>query len=69
MYAPFSFLSVKSKGKELRNVAYLEAFINVLGNVILVPTIGVLGAIYASIFSRFTHLIGLWYYYIKMIKS
>ena len=69
MYAPFSFLSVKSKGKELRNVAYLEAFINVLGNVILVPTIGVLGAIYASIFSRFTHLIGLWYYYNKMIKS
>lgn len=69
MYAPFSFLSVKSKGKELRNVAYLEAFVNILGNVILVPTIGVLGAIYASILSRFTHLIGLWYYYNKMIKS
>lgn len=69
IYAPFSFLSVKSKGKELRNVAYLEAFVNILGNVILVPTIGVLGAIYASILSRFTHLIGLWYYYNKMIKS
>ena len=61
-------LTVKSKGKYLRNVAYLEAFINVIGNMILVPTIGVFGAIYATILSRFSHLIGLWYYYNKMIK-
>ena len=69
MYAPFSFLAIKSKGKELRNVAYLEASINVIGNVILVPIYLVEGAIYASIFSRFTHFIGLWYYYNKMVKS
>ena len=68
MYAPFSFLTVKSKGKYLRNVAYLEAFINVIGNIILVPNIGVFGAIYATILSRFFHLIGLWYYYNKMMK-
>ena len=69
MYAPFSFLAVKSKGRELRNVAYLEAFVNVFGNILLVPTIGVLGAIYASILARFTHFVGLWYYYDKMIKA
>jgi O-antigen/teichoic acid export membrane protein len=69
MYAPFSFLAVKSKGRELRNVAYLEAFVNVFGNILLVPTIGVLGAIYASILARFTHFVGLWYYYNKMIKA
>lgn len=69
MYAPFSFLAIKSKGKELRNVAYLEASVNVIGNVILVPIYLVEGAIYASIFSRFTHFIGLWYYYNKMVKS
>ena len=68
MYAPFSFLAVKSKGKELRNVAYLEAIVNVVGNVILVPIYLVEGAIYASILSRFTHFVGLWYYYNKMIK-
>jgi O-antigen/teichoic acid export membrane protein len=69
MYAPFSFLAIKSKGKELRNVAYLEASVNVIGNVILVPIYLVEGAIYASIFSRFTHFIGLWYYYNKMVRS
>jgi len=69
MYAPFSFLAVKSKGKQLRNVAYLEAIVNVVGNIILVPILLVEGAIYASILSRFTHFVGLWYYYNKMIKS
>ena len=69
MYAPFSFLAIKSKGKELRNVAYLEASVNVIGNIILVPIYLVEGAIYASIFSRFSLFIGLWYYYNKMVKS
>ena len=69
MYAPFSFLTVKSKGRELRNVAYLEAFVNVVGNIILVPILLVEGAIYASILARFTHFVGLWYYYDKMIKA
>ena len=69
MYAPFSFLTVKSKGRELRNVAYLEAFVNIVGNIILVPILLVEGAIYASILARFTHFVGLWYYYNKMIKA
>jgi len=69
MYAPFSFLTVKSKGRELRNVAYLETFVNIVGNIILVPILLVEGAIYASILARFTHFVGLWYYYDKMIKA
>jgi O-antigen/teichoic acid export membrane protein len=79
MYAPFTFLVVKSKGKELRNVAYAEAMVNVIGNLLLVPDwfvfgyevggYGVLGAISASILSRFTHFVGLWYYYNKMMRS
>ena len=69
MYAPFSFLTVKSKGRELRNVAYLEAFVNIVGNIILIPILLVEGAIYASILARFTHFVGLWYYYDKMIKA
>ena len=69
MYAPFSFLTAKSKGRELRNVAYLEAFVNIVGNIILVPILLVEGAIYASILARFTHFVGLWYYYDKMIKA
>ena len=69
MYAPFSFLTVKSKGRELRNVAYLEAFVNIVGNIILVPILLVEGAIYASILARFPHFVGLCYYYYKMIKA
>lgn len=69
MYAPFSILTARSKGKELRNVAYAEAIVNVFGNVILVPYFLVEGAIYASILSRLTHFIGLWFYYNKMIKE
>lgn len=68
MYAPFSFLVVKSKGTELRNVAYIEAVTNIIGNIVLVPIYLVEGAIYASIISRFIHLLGLLYYYNKMIK-
>ena len=69
MYAPFSFLTIKSKGKQLRNVAYAEAIVNVIGNILLVPTFFVLGAIFASILARFTHFIGLFYYYRKIIKE
>ncbi len=68
MYAPFGFLTIKSKGKELRNVAYIEAMVSVIGNILLVPSLGVMGAIIASILARFTHLIGLLFYYLKMIR-
>ena len=60
---------VKSKGKELRNVAYTEAMVNIIGNILLVPTLDVMGAIIASILARFTHLIGLLFYYLRMIRS
>lgn len=68
MYAPYSFLSVKSKGKEMRNVAIVEGIVNLLGNVILVPILEVNGAILATIIGRATHYIGLRYYYKKLTK-
>jgi O-antigen/teichoic acid export membrane protein len=69
MYQPFNFLSAKSQGKQIRNVALIEASINLTGNLILIPQIGVLGAIYTSIFAKFIHFIGKWYYYNKYLKS
>lgn len=67
--APFAFLSAKSMGKEIRNVAFAEGVVNVIGNIILVPLHGVYGAIIASILARFVHYICLAYYYRNYTKS
>ncbi|MBT6745991.1 MAG: oligosaccharide flippase family protein [Flavobacteriales bacterium] len=67
--APFAFLSAKSMGKEIRNVAFAEGAVNVIGNIILVPLHGVYGAIIASILARFVHYICLAYYYRNYTKS
>lgn len=69
MYQPFNFLSAKSQGKAVRNVALSEALINVIGNILLIPIIGVYGAIYTSIAAKFVHFIGKWYYYTKYLKE
>lgn len=69
MYQPFNFLSAKSEGKAVRNVAITEALINVGGNIILLPIYGVIGAIYTSILAKFIHFIGKWFYYHKFVKE
>lgn len=67
--APYAFLAAKSKGKEIRNVAWLEAIANIAGNIILIPTIGVLGAIYSSIAAKFLHFMALNFYYRRYLKE
>ena len=69
LYQPYSFLSAKSKGKEIRNTATIESVVNIIGNLILIPAYGVMGAIYASILSKATHFIGLNYYYRRYLKK
>jgi O-antigen/teichoic acid export membrane protein len=68
LYQPFNFLSAKSDGNAVRNVAFLEAFINLAGNLILIPQIGVIGAIYTSVLAKMIHFIGKWYYYRLYLK-
>ncbi|MBL4624063.1 MAG: polysaccharide biosynthesis C-terminal domain-containing protein, partial [Flavobacteriales bacterium] len=67
--SPYSFLSAKSKGKEIRNIAFAEALINVAGNLILIPLYGVIGAIVASIIARFVHYAGSRYYYHQFLTN
>jgi O-antigen/teichoic acid export membrane protein len=69
LYQPFNFLSSKSQGKAVRNVAITEALVNIIGNIILIPIYGVTGAIYTSIFAKFIHFIGKLYYYKKYVKE
>ena len=69
LYQPFNFLSAKSQGKAVRNVAITEAIINLAGNIILIPILGIAGAIYTSILAKFIHFIGKIYYYKKYLKD
>ncbi len=69
LYQPFSFLNVKSWGKAIRNVSLAESVINVVGNIILILLYGVYGVIITSIIAKFTHFIGLWYYYREYEKT
>ncbi len=69
LYKPFTFLSAKSKGKEVRNVAIFETIINIFGNLVLIPILGVIGAIIASIAARLGHLLGLSYYYWRYLRD
>lgn len=68
-YQPFTFLSAKSQGRELRNVAFAEAVVNVLGNLILIWFYGIYGVIAASILARFVQFSGLFYYYRKYLRT
>lgn len=66
---PYSFLAAKSKGKEIRNVAFAEAFVNITGNIILIPLLGVEGAIITSILAKITNYIFFRYYYKQYLKE
>lgn len=67
--SPYSFLAAKSKGKEIRNVAFAEAFVNITGNIILIPLLGVEGAIITSIVAKLTNYIFFRYYYKQYLKE
>lgn len=69
MSTPYSFLAAKSKGIEIRNVAWSEAIINITGNLILIPLIGVEGAIITSIIAKATNYTLFRYYYNKYIAK
>lgn len=68
LYQPFSFLAVKSRGKEIRNVALLESAINVAGYFSLIFIFGIYGVILTSILAKLMHFLGLYYYYQKDYK-
>jgi O-antigen/teichoic acid export membrane protein len=68
-YQPYTFLYAKSMGKSLRNVAFAEAIVNVVGNIVLILIMGIYGVILASILARLVHFAGLTYYYRQYLKT
>jgi len=63
MYQPYGmFFESKGKGKWIRNNSYITSLINLVGNIILIPTFGAYGAAIASALSKMTHYIVYIYY-------
>lgn len=69
LYQPFMFLASKGKGKTIRNIAFTEAGINLIGNLVFIPIFGVFGAIYTSIVAKAAHFILKYLAYRAYIKS
>ncbi len=53
MYQPYTFLAAKEKGKWIRNIAFVEANFNIVGNFVLIYMYGVMGAAIASGVAKF----------------
>jgi O-antigen/teichoic acid export membrane protein len=66
--SPFSFLAAKSMGKEIRNIAWVEAVLNLSGNLILIPMHGIYGAILASFIAKAVNLGMMVFYYRRYLE-
>lgn len=69
LYQPFNFLTAKGQGKIVRNTSYAESVVNVLGNFILIPLIGIMGALITTLAARVIHFLMKWYYYNRYLKE
>ncbi len=70
MYQPFGmFIESKGRGKWVRNVAFFSTVANVLGNAVLVPLYGAMGAAVATLGGRFTHFSLYCYYYSRFRRE
>ena len=69
LYQPFNFLTAKGKGKIVRNTSYAESAVNVMGNFILIPIIGIMGALITTLAARIIHFVMKWYYYNRYLKE
>jgi len=70
MYQPYGmFTESKGKGEWIRTIAITSAIINVIGNIILVPLFGAMGAAIATFLGRFTHFSMYSYYYSKFRRG
>ncbi len=63
-YQPYyNFLHAKGKGTLIRNVGFITAGMNVIGNILLIPFWGAIGAAWASVLSKGVTYMACLYYY------
>ena len=63
------FLGSHGKGKALRNTAFVVGFSLMILNFSLIPRFGETGAAFAQLFSGFTYVIFMFWYYKKLVKE
>ncbi|NEQ49030.1 MAG: oligosaccharide flippase family protein [Leptolyngbya sp. SIO3F4] len=68
LYQPYLFLTAKSLGKQVRNAAYVETGVNVIGNLVFIPIYGVYGALGSTIGAKAVHFAVKHYYYLQYLK-
>lgn len=66
---PYMFLTAKEDGNAIKKSALYEAIFNIGGNILLVPFLGVNGAIITSIVAKLIHLITKHKFYLKYLKK
>ncbi len=69
MYQPYVFLASKGKGKWIRNIAFAEGSVNVIGNFVLIYYWGAMGAALASAASKFVTWVMHLYYYKRYLRQ
>lgn len=70
MYQPYNmFLEAKGEGKWLRNIAFIEAGFNVVGNLFFVIYLGVIGVAIASFIAKLISFGSHYYYYRKYLRG
>ncbi len=70
MYQAYNvFITTHRKGKWIRNVGLAMSGVNLIGNIILIPLFGAIGAAYASLISMLVAFIAHHSLYIKTIKQ
>jgi O-antigen/teichoic acid export membrane protein len=63
------FLGAHGLGEKVRNVAYINGMVNVLGFLFLTPFIGVNGAVITSVLGSFAYLIFMFFSYKRFIST
>jgi len=70
MYQPYNlFLSVKMKGKWLRNMSFIMSVVSILGCILVIPKYGTVGAAMVTICANGTFFLTCLFYYYKYLKE
>jgi O-antigen/teichoic acid export membrane protein len=70
MYQPYNlFLSVKMKGKWLRNMSFIMSVVSIVGCILIIPKFGAFGAAVVNICANGTFFLTCLFYYNRYLQE